>query len=82
VTTLDHVWSRLKVGVGATLTVDTFNYTFYTNQAQNTAVNPIQLDGDMLVSTFSMIDIVDGLPVEQSDGTWGAIGSGADNEVS
>ena len=82
VTTLDHVWSRLRVGAGANLTVDTFNYTFYTNQVDNNADNPIVLDGDMLVATFNMIDIVDGVPVEQADGTWGAVGSGADNEVS
>lgn len=78
---LDHVWSRLQVGAGATLSVDTYNYTFYTNQVSDNNLNPVVLDGDMTVMTFNMIDITTGTPVAQSAGTWGAIGSGADNEV-
>ena len=81
VATLDHVWSRLHVGSGATLTVDTFNYTFYTNQASDNNINPIVLNGDLTATTFNAIDNVTGTPVEQGSGTWGGTGSGADNIV-
>ncbi len=82
ITTIDHVWSRLRVRAGATLSAATYNYTFYTNQPTNNNDNPLVLDGNMNVDIFNMIDITTGTPVEQPDGTWGAIDGGADNEVS
>ncbi|MGC6466725.1 MAG: hypothetical protein ACON5N_14160 [Akkermansiaceae bacterium] len=75
--TLNHVWSRLVVGPGATLTVGTYNLTDYsTAPAPNNNPAPLVLDGNMSVGTFNFGD------VEQAQGTWGAIGSGADNEAS
>jgi hypothetical protein len=74
--TLNHIWSRLIVGTGATLSVGTYNVTDYSeNPAPNNNTPPLVLDGDMIVETFHFGD------VKQEDGTWGAVGSGADNEV-
>lgn len=74
---LNHVWSRLVVGPGATLTVGTYNLTDYsTAPAPNNNPASLVLDGNMSVGTFNFGD------VEQAQGTWGAIGSGANNEAS
>lgn len=73
--TLNHVWSRLVVGAGATLTVGTYNLSDYSAEPENNNPAPIVLDGEMVVENFNFGEIA------QSDGTWGAIGSGADNEV-
>ncbi len=74
--TLNHIWSRLVVGAGATLNVGTYNLTDHSaNPAPNNNPAPVVLDGDMLVETFNFGG------VQQDDGTWGALGSGADNEV-
>ena len=74
--TLDHIWSRLVVGSGATLTVGTYNLSDYSdNPVPNNNPAPLVLDGDMLVEVFNLGE------VRQADGTWGAPGSGADNEV-
>ena len=86
VNTIDHVWSSLEVGdAGATLAVGTYNYTFYDNNPNNAPnnqnLNPVALTGNMLVTNFNMIDIADGTPMAQSIGTYGSIGSGADNQV-
>jgi len=82
VNTIDHVWLRLRVDdAAATLTVDTYNYTYYTNRASDNNDNPVVLNGNMVAANFNTIDILTATPVAQSPGTWGAIGSGADNEV-
>ena len=75
--TLTHVWSRLVVGSGATLTVGTYNLSDYsTAPAPNNNPAPLVLDGEMVAESFNFGEVA------QSDGTWGAIDSGADNEVS
>lgn len=74
--TLNHVWSRLIVGAGATLTVGTYNLNDYSEApAPNNNPAPVELEGDMKVESFNFGGVA------QPDGTWGAIGSGADNEV-
>ena len=76
VATLDHVWSRLVVGAGATLTVGTYNLSDYSgNAAPNNKPNQIQLNGDMIVDTFMFGG------VDQGTGTWGDRDSGADHPV-
>jgi hypothetical protein len=77
VTTLEHVWSSLRVGAGSTLSVGLYDYTDWTTAGTdpNTNLNPVVLDGNMTASTFTMND------VNQGVGTWGRIGSGADTEV-
>lgn len=75
--TLNHIWSRLVVGSGAKLTIGTYNVSDYSgNPAPNNNNPPLELNGEMIVETFTFGG------VEQADGTWGAAGSGADHEVS
>lgn len=75
VTTMDHTWSNLRVGTGATLTVDTLTYWDYTNQASNNNINPITLDGDMNVATFNVFDVNSSLTGPLANGTYGRIGN-------
>ncbi len=76
VTTLDHIWSDLRVGTGATLTIGTYNLTDTSgNAAPNTNPNTILLDGNIEAGTFNFGG------VDQGSGSWGATGSGADTEV-
>ena len=75
VATLDHVWSRLIVGPGATLTVGTYNVTDYSGNAPNDNAVPLVLNGQMTVGTFNFGG------ADQGTGTWGGIGSGADTEL-
>lgn len=74
--TLDHVWSRLVVGSGATLSVGTYHLADYSaNTPPNNNPAPLVLEGDLTVEVFHFGDI------RQEDGTWGELGSGADHEV-
>ena len=76
VATLDHVWSSLRVGAGATLSVGTYNLSDYSgNASPNNNPNPVVLDGDMIVDTFMFGG------VDQGTGTWGDRDSGADHPV-
>ncbi len=55
VETMDQIWMRLRVGSGAVLAVDELNYSDYTNKSSNNAINPILLEGDLLVETFNIL---------------------------
>lgn len=55
VTTLDHIWMRLQVEAGATLTVEEYNYSDYTNKSSNNAINPLELEGELNVTTFNIL---------------------------
>jgi hypothetical protein len=64
------------VAAGATLTVGIYNLSDYSGEpAPNNNPAPVELDGQLVVEIFNFDE------VRQADGTWGAIGSGTDNEV-
>ena len=82
VTNLNHIWQRLQVGTGATLTVDTVDYSDHTNKASNNNVNPITLDGDMVATRYFVHDVESGMRTQLEKGTYGRTGNMmVDNQV-
>jgi hypothetical protein len=83
VTLLDHTWSRLIVGAGATLTVDTLKHWDYANNlAPNNNINPMTLNGDLVVTTFEVYDIGLDSSTFLAPGTYyGPNGSGPGTQV-
>ena len=82
VTLLDHTWSNLRVGAGATLTVGTLNYWDYTGKATDNNINPITLNGDLTVTTFDTYDVAADSHSQLAAGTYGRIGNtSVDNQV-
>ena len=82
VTTLDQVWQRLRVGTGATLNVETMNYSDYTSKEADNNINPIELDGEMVVSCLNVIDMATDTDGLLAKGTYGRVGNAqVDNQV-
>ncbi len=79
---LEHVWQTLRVGLGATLEVDSVLYFDYTDQVTNNNINPVRLDGNMIANRFEIHNVSTGESSLLSPGTYGRIGHpSADKQV-
>ena len=73
---IEHTWSNLRVGAGATVQADVLNYWDYTNKASDNNINPMTLTGNLIVGEFNILDVANGNAVTTlGAGTYGRIGN-------
>ncbi len=73
IVTLDHVWGRLRISSGSIVNVERYNYFDYTNQADNNSINPININGVLVVDVLSSYDTANDTVTLLEVGTYGSV---------
>ena len=73
---LEHVWSRVRIGVNAFVEVDRYVYNSFINQAEDNNINPLTINGTLRVEDFIVFDVASETSVGLEIGTYGSL----DNE--
>jgi hypothetical protein len=72
---VDQVWGRMIVGAESLVSVGNYLFFNYANQTENNNINPITLDGNLQVKTFSVFDIALESISDLGVGTYGRPGN-------